>query len=47
MARRPTSLADTLRPAFEGIGGIDVELPLDGADIDIEDEGPAMFDGAD
>lgn len=46
MARRPTSLADTLRPAFEGIGGIDVELPLDGAEIELEDAGPAMVDGA-
>ena len=46
MARRPTTLADTLRPAFEGIGGIDVELPLDGAEIELEDIGPEMVDGA-
>jgi hypothetical protein len=46
MARRPTSLADTLRPAFEGIGGVDVDLPLDAADIEIDDDGPAMVDGA-
>lgn len=46
MARRPTTLEDTLRPAYEGIGGVDVDLPLDGADIEIDDDGPAMLDGA-
>lgn len=46
MARRPTTLEDTLRPAFEGIGGIDVDTPLDAADIEIDDDGPAMLDGA-
>jgi len=46
MARRPTTLEDTLRPAFEGIGGVDVDLPLDAADIEIDDAGPAMLDGA-
>ena len=46
MARRPTSLADTLRPMYEGIGGVDVDLPLDAADIEIDDDGPAMVDGA-
>lgn len=46
MARRPTTLEDTLRPAYEGIGGVDVDLPLDAADIEIDDDGPAMLDGA-
>jgi hypothetical protein len=46
MARRPTTLEDTLRPMYEGIGGVDVDLPLDGADIEIDDDGPAMLDGA-
>lgn len=46
MARRPTTLEDTLRPAFEGIGGVDVDLPLEGADIEIDDGGPMMADGA-
>lgn len=46
MARRPTTLEDTLRPAFEGIGGIDVDLPLEGSEIEIEDDVPAMLDGA-
>ena len=46
MARRPTTLEDTLRPAYEGIGGVNVDLPLDGADIEIDDDGPAMLDGA-
>jgi hypothetical protein len=31
---------------YEGIGGVDVDLPLDGADIEIDDDGPAMLDGA-
>jgi len=30
MARKPTTLEDTLRPAFEGIGGVDVDMPEDG-----------------
>ena len=46
MARRPTTLEDTLRPMYEGIGGVDVDLPLDGADIEIDDDGPVMLDGA-
>lgn len=46
MARRPTTLEDTLRPMYEGIGGVDVDLPLDAADIEIDDDGPAMLDGA-
>ena len=46
MARRPTNIADTLRPAFEGIGGVELDMPSDGADIEIEDAGPQMLDGA-
>lgn len=46
MARRPTTLEDTLRPAFEGIGGIDVDLPLEDAEIELDDVGPEMVDGA-
>lgn len=46
MARRPTTLEDTLRPMYEGIGGVDVELPLGASDIEIDDAGPAMLDGA-
>jgi len=46
MARKPTTLEDTLRPAFEGIGGVDVDMPEDGADIEIEYGGPEMVDGA-
>lgn len=46
MARRPTTIEDTLRPAFEGIGGIELDMPSEGADIEIEDAGPAMLDGA-
>ena len=46
MARRPTTLEDTLRPAFEGIGGVELDMPSDGVDIEIEDAGPQMLDGA-
>jgi hypothetical protein len=46
MARRPTTIEDTLRPAFEGIGGIELDMPSEGADIEIEDAGPAMLGGA-
>ena len=46
MARRPTNIADTLRPAFEGIGGVELDMPSEGADIEIEDAGPQMLDGA-
>ena len=46
MARKPTTLEDTLRPAFEGIGGVDVDMPEDGSDIEIEYGGPEMVDGA-
>jgi hypothetical protein len=46
MARKPTTLEDTLRPQFEGIGGVDVDQPDDGIDVEIEDAGPEMIDGA-
>ena len=46
MARRPTTLADTLRPAFEGIGGVDVELPMGGVEVEFPEPGPTMLDGA-
>lgn len=46
MARRPTSIADTLRPAYEGIGGVDVGMPEEGIDIELEDGGAQMLDGA-
>ncbi len=46
MARKPTTLEDTLRPAFEGIGGVDVEMPEEGVDIELEDAAPQMIDGA-
>lgn len=46
MARKPTSLADQLRPAFEGIGGSDAGMPDDGIDIEIPDDEGEMVDGA-
>lgn len=46
MARKPTTLEDTLRPAFEGIGGVDVEMPEGDSVVDIEMGGPEMIDGA-
>ena len=46
MARKPTSLADTLRPAFEGVGGVDTEMPEDGIDIEIDDDEGELVDGA-
>lgn len=46
MARKPTTLEDTLRPAYEGIGGVDVEMPEGDAVVDIEMGGPEMIDGA-
>lgn len=45
MARRPTTISDTLRPAYEGIGGIDVDMPLEGIDVEIDDTGVSMLDG--
>ena len=46
MARKPTTLEDTLRPAFEGIGGVDVDMPEGDSIVDIEMGGPEMIDGA-
>lgn len=46
MARKPTSLADTLRPAFEGIGGVDVDTPEGDIEIEIPDDEGEMVDGA-
>lgn len=46
MARRPTTMADTLRPAFEGIGGVDLDLPEGEIDIEIPDEEGELVDGA-
>lgn len=46
MARRPTTLEDTLRPAFEGIGGVDVDMPQDGIDVELDNDGSSMVDGA-
>jgi hypothetical protein len=46
MARKPMTLEDTLRPAFEGIGGVDVALPDGDAEYEIELGGPEMVDGA-
>lgn len=46
MARKPTSLADQLRPAFESIGGVDIEAPEEGVDIELPDDEGEMVDGA-
>jgi hypothetical protein len=46
MARKPTTLEDTLRPQFEGIGGVDVAMPEGDAEYEIEMGGPEMVDGA-
>ena len=46
MARKPMTLEDTLRPAFEGIGGVDVEMPEGEAEYEIDIGGPEMVDGA-
>ena len=46
MARKPMTIADTLRPQFEGIGGVDVEMPEGDAEYEIEMGGPEMVDGA-
>lgn len=46
MARKPKTLADTLRPAFEGIGGIDVEAPGGGIEIELPDEEGELVEGA-
>lgn len=46
MARKPKSLADELRPAFEGIGGVDVAMPEGEIDIELPDEEGEMVEGA-
>jgi len=46
MARKPMTIADTLRPQFEGIGGVDVDMPEGDAEYEIEMGGPEMVDGA-
>ena len=46
MARKPMTLEDTLRPQFEGIGGVDVDMPEGDAEYEIETDGPEMVDGA-
>lgn len=46
MARRPTSLADTMRPAFEGVGGPDVPMPEEGIEIEIPMLPGDMVEGA-
>ena len=46
MARKPMTLADTLRPQFEGIGGVDVEMPEGDVEYEIDIGGPEMVDGA-
>lgn len=46
MARKPMTLEDTLRPQFEGIGGVDVDMPEGDAEYEIETDGPEMIDGA-
>jgi hypothetical protein len=40
------TIADTLRPQFEGIGGVDVDMPEGDAEYEIEMGGPEMVDGA-
>ena len=45
MARKPMSLADQLRPAFEGIGGVDVEAPEGDIEIEIPEDEGEMVDG--
>ena len=46
MARKPKTLADDLRPAFEGIGGVDVDTPEGDIEIEIPDDEGEMVDGA-
>jgi hypothetical protein len=46
MARKPMTIEDTLRPQFEGIGGIDVEMPEGDAEYEIEMSAPEMVNGA-
>ena len=46
MARKPKTLADELRPAFEGIGGADVAMPDGSVDIELPDDEGELVDGA-
>lgn len=47
MARKPRTLADDLRPAFEGIAGSSsVDLPEEGIDVEIPEDDGEMIDGA-
>ncbi len=46
MARKPKTLADELRPAFEGIGGSDVAMPEGEIDIELPDDEGEMVEGA-
>jgi hypothetical protein len=46
MARKPTSIADTFRAQFEGIGGPDAELPEDSIDVEVPLEDDILLDGA-
>ncbi len=46
MARKPMTLEDTLRPAYEGIGGVDVGAPDAGIDVEVPLEAGELVDGA-
>ena len=46
MARKPMTVEDMLRPQYEGIGGVDVEMPEGEAEYEIDIGGPEMVDGA-
>ena len=46
MARKPMTLEDTLRPAYEGIGGVDVGSPDAGIDVEIPMDEGELVDGA-
>jgi hypothetical protein len=46
MARKPMTLEDTLRPAYEGIGGMDVGAPDAGIEVEIPDDVGELVDGA-
>jgi hypothetical protein len=46
MARKPTTLEDTLRPAYEGIGGVDVGMPDAGIEVELDADDGELVDGA-
>ena len=46
MVRKPMTLEDTLRPAYEGIGGVDVGAPDAGIDVEIPMDEGELVDGA-